>query len=64
MSSSESMLMSKFMVYKQQAIVDKVLNDWNTSHFSGVNAALSEAAWQGFLAGLEAAKCINPVDTK
>lgn len=59
MSPSESTLMAKFMVYKQQAIADKVLNDWNCSHFSGVKAALNEAAWQGFLAGLEAGKCIK-----
>jgi len=54
--SNETMLMSVFSVKHQQEIVQEIYAKWNTSHPDGIRCALSDAAWQGFLIGLELAK--------
>lgn len=51
--------MSKFSCYHQPEIVDEIFKKWNTTHPMGVKAALSDAAWQGFLIGMEMRKDYN-----
>ena len=50
----ETFLMSDFSCNKQRIIVEEIYANWNTSHPTGIRAALSDSAWQGFIAGLEA----------
>lgn len=52
----ETYIMSHFYVTKQDVIANEIFKDYNTSHPVGVKAALNNAAWRGFIAGLDAAK--------
>ncbi len=55
----QTMLLAIFATKEHQSIANKILDKYNTSHREGVRAALNDAAWRGFCAGLEAAKRLN-----
>lgn len=59
LSFPESAAMSNFSLGEQQKIVKFIVESYNTSHKEGLRAAVSDAAWRGFVAGLEAAKKMN-----
>ena len=53
----ETMLMSLFAHTQQKVIAQEIFDSYNLANTSAIKAALNDAAWQGFIAGLEAAKC-------
>lgn len=52
----ETMLMSLFAHTQQKVIAQEIFDSYNLANPSAIKAALNDAAWQGFIAGLEAAK--------
>lgn len=52
----EKQIMSKFMVHDQQKIVEEIVDTYNLTNLTATKAALANAAWLGFLAGLEYSK--------
>ena len=54
-SIDETMLMSLFTHTQQKVIAQEIFESYNIANPSAIKAALNEAAWQGFVAGLEAA---------
>ena len=55
-SIDETMLMSLFAHTQQKVIAQEIFDSYNLANPSAIKAALNDAAWQGFIAGLEAAK--------
>lgn len=55
----EIMLMSNFSCTKQRDIAQELFDSYNISNPEAVKAALSDAAWRGFCAGLEACKQLH-----
>lgn len=55
-SIDETMLMSLFAHTQQTVIAQDIFDSYNTANLSAIKVALNDAAWQGFLAGLEATK--------
>ena len=55
-SIDETMLMSLFAHTQQKVIAQDIFECYNINNHQAVKAALNDAAWQGFIAGLEAAK--------
>ncbi len=53
-SIDETMLMSRFFSSKEKVIAQDIFEKYNISNPQAVKAALNDAAWQGFIAGLEA----------
>ena len=53
-SIDETMLMSIFACYKQEDIAQDIFERYKINNPQAVKAALNDAAWQGFIAGLEA----------
>jgi len=53
-SIDETMLMSLFSYAKEKMIAQDIFEKYNTSNPQVVKVALNDAAWQGFIAGLEA----------
>ena len=53
-SIDETMLMSLFSYTKEKMIAKDIFENYNISNPQAVKAALNDAAWQGFIAGLEA----------
>ena len=47
--------MSLFAHTQQKVIAQDIFDRYNIANPSAIKAALSDAAWQGFVAGLEAA---------
>ena len=54
-SIDETLLMSLFAHTQQKVIAQDIFDRYNIANPSAIKAALSDAAWQGFVAGLEAA---------
>lgn len=52
----EAMLLSNFACTGQRDITQDLFDRYNISNPQAVKAALSDAAWRGFCAGLEAYK--------
>ena len=55
-SIDETMLMSLFAHTQQRVIAQDIFERYNINNPQAVKAALNNAAWQGFVAGLEATK--------
>lgn len=55
-SIDETMLMSLFACTKQEVIVQEIFESHNLKNPNAIKVALHYAAWQGFIAGLEATK--------
>lgn len=55
-SIDETMLMSLFAHTQQKVIAQEIFESYNMSNPLAIKAALNNAAWQGFIAGLEATK--------
>ena len=53
-SIDETMLMSLFAHTQQKVIAEDIFEKYNISNPQVVKASLNDAAWQGFIAGLEA----------
>ena len=53
-SIDETMLVSLFSYTKEKMIAEDIFEKYNISNPQAVKAALNDAAWQGFIAGLEA----------
>ena len=53
-SIDETMLMSLFTLDVSKVIAQDIFEKYNTSNPQVVKVALRDAAWQGFIAGLEA----------
>jgi len=53
-SIDETMLMSLFSHTQQRVIAEEIFDNYNLTNSSAIRAALNDAAWQGFIAGLEA----------
>ena len=53
-SIDETMLMSLFAHTQQKVIAQDIFEKYSISNHQVVKVALRDAAWQGFLAGLEA----------
>ncbi len=53
-SFDETMLMYLFMHTEQKVITQEVFEEYRIENPYAVKAAISDAAWQGFIAGLEA----------
>ena len=51
----ETMLMSLFAHTQQKVIAQEIFEGYNLVNPSAIKAALNDAAWQGFVAGLESA---------
>ena len=56
-SLDETMLMSLFAHTQQKVIAQEIFESHNLKNPDAIKVALRYAAWQGFIAGLEAAKC-------
>ncbi len=54
MTNEEILLMSQFSCQKQKEIVDTVIGKLNTSNKQGLQAAMSDVVWRGFVSGMEA----------
>ena len=52
----EVMLMSLFATTKQKIITQQISTSYQVDNPEASKAAISDAAWQGFVAGLEATK--------
>ena len=55
-SIDETMLMSLFSYSQQKVIAQNIFERYNINNPQAVKASLNDAAWQGFVAGLEATK--------
>ena len=55
-SIDETMLMSLFSYSQQKVIAQEIFESYNLTNPVAIKAAISNAAWQGFVAGLEATK--------
>ena len=55
-SIDETMLMRLFAHTQQKVIAQEVFESHNLKNPNAIKVALNYAAWQGFVAGLEAAK--------
>ena len=53
-SIDETMIMSLFSCTKEKVIAEDIFEKYNISNSQVVKVALRDAAWQGFIAGLEA----------
>lgn len=53
-SIDETMLMSLFSYSQEKVISEDIFEKYNISNPQVVKVALRDAAWQGFIAGLEA----------
>ena len=53
-SIDETMLMSLFAHTQQKVIAQDIFERYNINNPQAVKAALNDAVWQGFIAGLEA----------
>ena len=52
-SIDETMLMSLFAHTQQKVIAQDIFEKYNISNPQAVKAALNDAAWRGFIAGIE-----------
>ena len=55
-SLNETFLLSAFAVNQQNDIAQEVFGSYNLTNPHAIRAAIQNAAWRGFVAGLEAAK--------
>lgn len=55
-SMDETMLMSLFAHTQQKVIAQEIFESYNLTNLVAIKAAINNAAWQGFVAGVEAAK--------
>ena len=55
-SIDETMLMSLFSYSQQKVIAQEIFESYNLTNPVAIKAAIGNAAWQGFVAGLEATK--------
>lgn len=53
----EVTLMSLFATTKQKSITQQISTSYRLENPEASKAAISDAAWKGFVAGLEATKC-------
>lgn len=54
-SIDETMLMSLFAHTQQKVIAQEIFESYNLTNLVAIKAAINNAAWQGFVAGVEAA---------
>ena len=55
-SIDETLLGSLFAMTEQKVIKDEILGSYNLTNPGAIRAAVSDAAWQGFCAGMNACK--------
>ena len=55
-SIDETMLMSLFACSQQKVIAQEIFETYNLTNLVAIKAAINNAAWQGFVAGVEATK--------
>lgn len=55
-SIDETLLMSLFAYSQQKVIAQEIFESYNLTNLVAIKAAINNAAWQGFVAGVEATK--------
>lgn len=55
-SIDETLLMSLFAHTQQKVIAQDIFESYNIHNPGAIKSAISEAAWQGFVAGMQASQ--------